>query len=61
LFDWALIFLSSVSGAILVSRSLPLEPKFAMLVFLFLTVLGIFVQSRFLAPATVVEKEKSGG
>src|SRR5262245_44733375 len=28
LFDWALIFLSSVSGAILVSRSLPLEPKF---------------------------------
>jgi hypothetical protein len=45
LFDWALIFLSSVTGALLVADSLKLEPQTAWITFLGLTVAGIAVQA----------------
>jgi hypothetical protein len=51
LFDWALIFLSSVTGAMLLARSLPAEPFITMIAFVVLTLIGIFVQARFLSPA----------
>jgi len=53
MFDWALIFLSSVTGAILIARSLSLEQPFTALAFLVLLLLGIVFQARFLSPATV--------
>lgn len=59
LFDWALIFFSSVSGAILIARALPVEPQFAILAFVVLTILGIFVQARFLEPAVRSNRQVS--
>ena len=50
LFDWALIFLSSITGAILISRALPLEPSMNLVVFVVLLIAGIFIQSRYFAP-----------
>ena len=55
LFDWALIFLSSISGAILITSALPLEPWMATFVFVILVVVGILVQTR-LFPAAQVQK-----
>lgn len=55
-FDWALIFLSSISGAMLISRSLPLEPWMGTLVFVILVVVGILVQTR-LFPAAKVQRK----
>ena len=54
-FDWALIFLSSITGAMLISRALPLEPWMATFVFVILVVVGILVQTR-LFPAAKVQK-----
>jgi len=53
LFDWALILFSSVAGAVLITRSLPLEQPFVTLSFIALLLLGIIFQARLLAPATV--------
>lgn len=50
MFDWALIFLSSVTGAIFIVQPLSLEPLLGMLAFVVLVVLGISVQSRILRP-----------
>ena len=50
LFDWALIFLSSITGAILISRALPLEPSMNLALFVVLLIAGIFIQSRYFAP-----------
>jgi len=50
LFDWALIFLSSGSGASLIVHSAPMDSRFAVPAFLVLLILGIFIQTRFLAP-----------
>lgn len=51
LFDWALVFLSSATGAILIARSLPLEQPFSALAFVVLLILGIIFQARLLSPA----------
>jgi hypothetical protein len=48
-FDWALILLSSVSGALLVADSLKLERGVAGLVLVALAVAGIVIQARLLA------------
>ena len=48
-FDWALIVLSSVSGALLVTESLKLERSVAGLVFATLAFAGILIQARLLA------------
>jgi Domain of unknown function (DUF4203) len=53
LFDWALIFLSSISGAMLISRALPLEQWMFTFVFVILVVVGILVQTRLFPAATV--------
>jgi hypothetical protein len=57
LFDWALIILSSLTGAILVARSLPLESGIAHVVFVVLWILGVIVQARLLKPSTVRRSE----
>jgi hypothetical protein len=43
-FDWALIFLSSAAGALLIAQSLPFAGALNWLVLLVLFVLGIFMQ-----------------
>jgi hypothetical protein len=58
-FDLALIFLSSLTGAMLVVRALPLEPMFSGIVFLVLLILGMIVQARWLPPATVRKRPAS--
>jgi hypothetical protein len=55
LFDWALVFLSSISGAILITAALPLEPWMRTFVFVILVVVGILVQTR-LFPAAKIQK-----
>jgi hypothetical protein len=45
IFDWALIFLSSLTGAVLIVQPLELRPAVAPLVFLGLLIVGIVVQS----------------
>jgi len=51
LFDWALIFFSSVTGAALLEKALPIQQTYSLLVFVVLLILGIFVQARFLRSA----------
>jgi MFS family permease len=50
LFDWALIFLSSVTGASLLAKSLPFDRNYFTIVLIGLVILGVFVQARFLRP-----------
>ncbi len=45
-FEWALIFLSSLAGAQLISQTAPLPPRWIGGVSLLLLVLGILIQSR---------------
>jgi hypothetical protein len=45
IFDWALIFLSSLTGAVLIVQPLEVGPAVAPLVFLGLLIVGIVVQS----------------
>ena len=45
-FDWALIGLSSLTGAQLVARALPLSPLVTLLAFAILLIIGIVVQVR---------------
>lgn len=59
LFDWALIFLSALTGAMLIARALPLEPMLAGIVFFVLLILGMIVQARLLPPATVRRRTES--
>jgi hypothetical protein len=46
LFDWALIFLSSLGGATLIANSLNARPSLALLLLVILLVVGVVVQSR---------------
>lgn len=50
IFDWALIFLTSITGAILISRAFQMESTLHVVLFIVLTIFGIFIQSRYLAP-----------
>jgi hypothetical protein len=50
LFDWALIALTTLSGALLVCDGLTLAPQVEMLIFAVLVIVGAFVQARSLAP-----------
>ncbi len=44
LFDWALIFFSAIAGAELIASNVHVPPKGAAVIFLALTIVGIFVQ-----------------
>lgn len=46
LFDWALIILSSATGAFLITHSVNLEPPHTLVVFVGLSLLGIVAQAR---------------
>ncbi|MCG8350421.1 MAG: DUF4203 domain-containing protein [Chloroflexales bacterium] len=48
LFDWALIILSSITGAVLIMQTFTLDPTLSAFLVLALTVLGIGAQSRML-------------
>jgi Domain of unknown function (DUF4203) len=50
LFDWALIVLSSLTGAAVIAQNLPLDRTIAALLFIVLLVFGIVVQARQLRP-----------
>jgi hypothetical protein len=45
-FEWALIFLSSLTGAMLITRTLSFEPMIETALIVLLVVIGIVVQSR---------------
>lgn len=45
LFDWALIFLSAITGAVMVSQSLPVSPAIMAVLFAILLVAGVVVQA----------------
>jgi hypothetical protein len=47
LFDWALIFLSSIAGASLIIRSVNLRASYVVPAFLVLALIGIVIQSRY--------------
>jgi Domain of unknown function (DUF4203) len=51
LFDWALIFFSSVEGAHLIASAIVLPQTGRVISFIVLVVIGIFVQSSMLSPA----------
>jgi hypothetical protein len=51
LFDWALIFFSSVEGAHLIASAIVLTQTGRVISFIVLVVIGIFVQSSMLSPA----------
>ena len=51
LFDWALIFFSSVEGAHLIANAIVLTQTSRVILFIVLMVIGIFVQSSMLSPA----------
>ena len=51
LFDWALIFFSSVEGAHLIASAVVLPQTSRVIVFIVLLVIGVFVQSSMLSPA----------
>src|SRR5215467_12420183 len=51
LFDWALIFFSSVEGAHLITSAIVLTQTGRVISFIVLVVVGIFVQSSMLSPA----------
>jgi Domain of unknown function (DUF4203) len=51
LFDWALIFLSSASGASLIVHSISMNSRFVVPAFFVLVIIGIVIQSRFRVPA----------
>jgi len=44
-FDWALIVLSSLTGATMITRTLPLNPAPSVLIFVVLMALGLFIQA----------------
>jgi hypothetical protein len=46
MFDWALIFLSSLSGAELIAQNVGARPSISLLLLVVLLVVGIVVQSR---------------
>ena len=54
LFDWALIFLSSLSGAGLIVQTFTLTPQTQGLLFIVLVVAGVFIQ------AGLMSREKGG-
>ncbi|HEY2800112.1 MAG TPA: DUF4203 domain-containing protein [Chthoniobacterales bacterium] len=49
LFDWALIFFSSIAGADLITSNLHVPPKGAAIIFIVLVIFGIFVQAAMFA------------
>jgi hypothetical protein len=52
--DWALIILSSLIGANLVSQALPLDQATTVLLAILLAIAGIVIQSRLLQRPAVV-------
>jgi Domain of unknown function (DUF4203) len=57
-FDWALIFLSSATGAALIVQSVHLEPLFGLLAFVVLVIIGISFQARILRPTHVPRSQQ---
>src|SRR5437870_5601495 len=56
LFDWALIGLSTLTGATVIVQNVPLERSVSALLFIALLVLGIVIQARQLAPPAPAPK-----
>ena len=56
LFEWALIFFSSLTGAMLITRSITLQPSIETGLIILLVVIGIVIQSR-IRPRRVVATE----
>jgi hypothetical protein len=52
LFDWALIFLSSLSGAALIAQNLPVERSLSGVILLVLLVVGIVAQAALMRRST---------
>jgi hypothetical protein len=57
-FDWALIFLSSATGAALIVQPLHLEPLLGLVAFVVLLILGISVQSRIYRPTPLPKSQQ---
>jgi hypothetical protein len=57
LFDWALILLSSLTGAAVIAQNLPLDRAIAALLFIGLLVVGIVIQARQLRPPVAEPKQ----
>jgi hypothetical protein len=57
-FDWALIFLSSATGAALIVQSFHLEPLLGLLAFVVLLIIGISVQARIIRPTPVPKSQQ---
>jgi hypothetical protein len=57
LFEWALIFFTSLTGAMLITRSITLQPSIETGLIILLVVLGIVIQSRIRPSRRVVTKE----
>lgn len=56
MFDWALIFLSSLTGALLISRTLSFQPMIETALVVLMVVIGIVIQSRIRPRPVVVAK-----
>jgi len=57
LFDWALVLLSSLTGATVIAQNVPLDQSASTLLWIVLIVLGVAVQGRQLARKTARLKE----
>jgi hypothetical protein len=57
LFDWALVLLSALTGAIVIAQNVPLNQSASTLLWIVLIVLGVAVQGRQLARRTARLKE----
>jgi hypothetical protein len=60
LFDWALVFLSSVAGAALIVQSIHWVPRFQFLLYVILIIAGVAVQAVWLRKRALKEKHRSG-
>jgi hypothetical protein len=57
LFDWALVILSSLTGATVIAQNVPLDRPVSALLFVVLLVLGLAVQARQLVRPVLAVKE----
>jgi glucose-6-phosphate-specific signal transduction histidine kinase len=60
IFDWALIFVSSLSGASLIIQAVNLNPRLELGVYIALVILGIIIQTRLYQKSQSVQGENDG-
>lgn len=61
LFDWALILLSSLAGAVLIAQSIPVEAAISLVIFLVALVAGIAIQVSQLSRASKIDSRAHAG